>query len=233
MGEGAGRDAERMQSRHHGHPPTWEGGASEERCSLPFTRGTICKMGMGDGAQEEPSPDPWKHVCQGLAGTTCASGTAFQKRLVRPVPSEPGRWGTSGVARLSLSPSPVPPLGGGLDLGLTEKQLLPLGEGTSVLVWEQRRACVHPWGCCPAQIATQRPLVPVQDRASGAPMPSARPEGQKQAWLDQTHCRARNSPHPDWLIFYSRVLSYSLIGLSFPSWASDWPSLGALSSYHH
>lgn len=49
----------------------------------------------------------------------------------------------------------------------------------------------------------------------------------------QTHCRARHSLPPDWLIFNPKVLSYSLIGLSFPSLASDWPGLEALSSYHH
>lgn len=31
-----------------------------------------------------------------------------------------------------------------------------------------------PGDCRPAQIATQRPLVPLPDRALGAPMPSAR-----------------------------------------------------------
>ena len=63
----------------------------------------------------------------------------------------------------------------------------------------------------------------MQDRASGALMPSA--ARQEPAWLYQTYSWARNSPHPDWLIFNPRALSYSIIGLSFPSSASDWPGL--------
>lgn len=138
-------------------------------------------MGVGDGTQEEPSPGPWKHVWQGLARTTCASGATFQKRLVRPVPSKPRSYGGLPGSLSQFLPSPPR---SALDHDLTEKQLLPLGKGTSVLVWEQRRAVCIPRGCCPAQISTQRPLVPLQDRASGAAA------DQELAWPYWTHGRS-------------------------------------------
>lgn len=58
----------------------------------------------------------------------------FQERLVRPVPSEP--WSDGGLLG-SLGQLRLGPQRSALDRGLIERQLLPLGKGTSVLVREQ------------------------------------------------------------------------------------------------
>lgn len=129
---------------------------------------------MGGGAQEEPSPGPQNMSAKAWQGPRVRQDPPSRKGWLGRFPVSPGSEGGLPGALGSVTVTGAPQ-GGGPDLGRTEKQLLPLGEGTSVLVWEQRRACVHPRGCCPAQIATQRPLVPVRDRALAprCPLPAA------------------------------------------------------------
>lgn len=99
-----GREDERPTSWP---PSSLEGVFSEElvQCLL-FRRGArwklqpLAKWGRGATGRDLP-----RLLETSLARTRCAPTAAFQKRLVSPVPSEPGSdGGLPGVAQSSLSP---------------------------------------------------------------------------------------------------------------------------------
>lgn len=156
-----GREAERPTS----WPPPSLGGRLFQRswCSVCLSQGepggssSLSLRGKGAGRALPRCLE----TC--LARTTCAPGVPFQKRLVRPVPREPGNYGgLPGSPKPSHAPDA--PSEGRPGPGPDRGSCSPRGEGASVLVWKQRRACAHP-----------RRLPPRPDRHTEAPCSPAGP----------------------------------------------------------
>lgn len=212
---------------------SWGAGSQRSWCSDCLSRGA-------QGSQEE-APDQPLVQCGGavgrdlprsletrLARTTCTPGVPgapFQKRLVRPVPSEPGS--DEGLPGSSSHLSPGHPLrGGALAPGPIETAAPPGRRDIRPSLGTEKGLCTSPGTVAPPRSPHRGSLFPCRTSPGRpdalCPLQPAWPRSGPY----QTGRRARNSPRPDWLIFNSRALSNSPIGLSFPSSTFDWPSWG-------